>query len=372
MTRTAEKFIKDLLQHTDITINGTHPWDIKVHNEQLYTRIIKQGSLGLGEAYMEKWWDCDRLDMLFDKVLRANLDTNIKPPLNVIFTNTLARIINFQTRKKAREVAHQHYDLGNTLFSLMLDKHKMYSCAYFKNTDNLDVAQEAKLALSCEKLQLKPGMRLLDIGCGWGGLARYAAEKYGVSVVGVTISKEQQAFAKEYCSHLDVDIRLQDYRDIDGTFDRIISIGMFEHVGPLNYAVFMRKAHDLLADSGLFLLHTIGNTASTSLSDPWIRRYIFPNAVIPSVSQIAQAIEPFFVMEDWQNFGAYYDQTLMCWHQHFIQHWDSLQSDFDEKFYRMWVYYLQTCAGTFRARKLQLWQLVLSKGGVNGVYMAPR
>lgn len=372
MKRTAEKIIKDWLQKTDITINGSQPWDIQVHNDQFYTKVLKQGTLGLGEAYMDSWWDCERIDVLFDKALRAGLDTGLQTPFPAAMTNLLARIISFQTRTKAREVAHQHYDLGNDLFTCMLDKRKMYSCGYFKNTENLDEAQEAKLKLSCEKLQLKPGMRLLDIGCGWGGLARYAAENYGVQVVGVTISKEQQTFASEYCKHLDVDIRLQDYRDIEDCFDRIISIGMFEHVGPLNYPVYMRKVHDLLKQEGLFLLHSIGTTTSAPLTDPWFRRYIFPNAVLPLASQIAKTSEPFFVMEDWQNFGAFYDKTLSCWYQNFTTHWPELQSQFDDRFYRMWTYYLLTCAGAFRARKLQLWQTVFSKGGVSGVYMAPR
>lgn len=367
----AKRFAESLLEPIGITINGNQPWDVQVHHEAVYSRVIAQGSLGLGESYMDGWWDCERLDMFFDRILRAKLDTKVKAPARVIATHLLSKIINFQNKRRAK-VGVQHYNTGNLLFEKMLDKNLIYSCGYFKETTALEDAQIAKLELICQKLQLKPGMRLLDIGCGWGGLAKYAAERFGVEAVGVTISEQQHAFAVKRCKNLPIDIRLQDYRDLNETFDRVVSVGMFEHVGHLNYHEFMKTVSRTLTDQGLFLLHTIGLDQTSSLADEWIRKYIFPHGMLPSVSQIATAAEPFFVMEDWQNFGAYYDQTLMAWHQNFINHWDELKSDYDDRFYRMWTYYLLSCAGGFRARSMQLWQVVFSKGVYEGVYLAPR
>lgn len=369
---TAKSIIQDLISPLDITINGNKPWDLQVHNEEFYSRVFRQGALGLGESYMEKWWDCKQLDVLFEKILRARLDTKVKIPFRFLMKQYLAGIINFQSKTKAKEVAEKHYDLGNTLFNAMLDKRMIYSCGYWKDARTLDDAQVAKLDLTCKKLQLKPGMRLLDIGCGWGGLARFAAEKYGVSVVGVTISQQQAEYAREYCKGLPIDIRLQDYRDINEKFDAIVSVGMFEHVGHKNYDTYMKTAHKVLSDEGLFVLHTIGVNESASFANEWTTKYIFPNGMLPSIAQIAKASEELFIVEDWHNFGSYYDNTLMAWNTNFVKNWAELKHLYDETFYRMWTYYLLSCAGSFRARSMQLWQVVLSKNGVAGGYMAPR
>ena len=256
----------------------------------------------------------------------------------------------------------------------MLDKHMIYSCAYWQNAATLDDAQEQKLDLICKKLYLKPGMTLLDIGCGWGGLARYAAQHYGVVVTGITISQEQARYAQERNGGLPITILLKDYRDLTDTFDRVVSVGMFEHVGSKNYTEFMQVVDRCLADDGLFLLHTIGGNSSTESCDPWMNKYIFPNSMLPSMAQISSALENIFVMEDWHNFGPYYDTTLMAWHKNFVDNRESIkqQSHYDERFYRMWRYYLLSCAGLFRAREAQLWQLVLSKKGKVRMYRSIR
>lgn len=369
---TSKSLVFELAKLAGITINGNEPWDIQVHNEKFYDRVIQEASLGLGESYMDKWWDCPRLDIFFEKILRVNLEEKVNIPLQFKVHQMLAKIFNFQSRARAKIVAETHYDLGNELFIAMLDKRMIYSCAYWKEAKNLDQAQEAKLDLICRKLQLKPGLRLLDIGCGWGGLARFAAENYGVSVTGVTISKQQADFAQQYCKGLPIEIRLQDYRDINEVYDRVVSVGMFEHVGHLNYTTFMEVAHKALHDDGLFLLHTIGGNRTSPFGNEWIAKYIFPNGMIPTIPQISKAAENFFVTEDWHNFGADYDTTLMAWHENFIQHWHSLKAKYDERFYRMWTYYLLCCAGSFRARSNQLWQVVFSKKGLMGGYRSPR
>lgn len=368
----ARAIVQNLLKTTDIQLNGNQPWDIQINNDEFFSRIINHGVLGLGESYVEKWWDCQRLDMFFEHVLQAKLDTKVTIPFHFLIKQFLAKILNMQTKKRAKQVGREHYDLGNQLFQSMLDKRMMYSCGYWKTATTLNAAQDEKLELICQKLQLQPGIRLLDIGCGWGGLAAYAAEKYGASVVGVTISKQQYEYAKEKCKNLPIEIRLQDYRDINEQFDRIVSVGMFEHVGHLNYPVFMQTAHRALANNGLFLLHTIGANETNYLANEWIIKYIFPNGMLPSIAQIAKVSEKLFVMEDWHNFGAYYDNTLMAWYDNFNGHWDDLKKIYDDRFYRLWSYYLLSCAGGFRARSMQLWQIIFSKNGIKGGYQAPR
>ena len=364
--------VESLLLQADIRINGDRPHDIKVHHPQLYSRIMQEGSLGLGESYMDGWWDCERLDIFFYKILRAKLDKKLPNNLKNIIRLAIARFRNFQSKKRAWMVGEEHYDLGNDLFSLMLDPYMQYSCAYWKDADHLEQAQEHKLDLICRKLDLKAGMNVLDIGCGWGGLAEYMAKNYHVSVTGITISKEQQKLAQERCKDLDVKILLTDYRDIEDEFDRVVSIGMFEHVGPKNYETYFKIVRRNLKPDGLFLLHTIGSNSTMLNADAWTSKYIFPNGCLPSVENIAHHSSGKFVMEDWHNFGADYDLTLSAWHKRFIEIWPQIESNYSLRFKRMFSYYLNACAGAFRARDLQLWQIVFSPEGRDGGINVPR
>ena len=364
--------VAELLEYAGVTINGPQPYDIKINNHLFFSRVIKEGSLGLGESYMDGWWDCPRLDMLFHRLLVAGVEERVPRHLSDIAYVLTSRLVNRQSRRRAWQVGREHYDLGNDLFELMLDPYMQYSCGYWASANNLEQAQSDKLHLICEKLRLQKGMRLLDIGCGWGGLARFAAEHYGVSVVGVTISAEQQALAQENCSGLPVEIRLQDYRDLNEQFDRIVSVGMFEHVGPKNYATYFEVVANNLVEDGLFLLHSIGSNKTDLNVDKWIDKYIFPNGCLPSILQIAQNSEKQFVMEDWHNFGADYDRTLMAWLTRFNVAWPKLKVHYNERFYRMFTYYLNACAGAFRARDIQLWQVLFSPKGVTGGIRVPR
>ncbi|UYU33487.1 cyclopropane fatty acyl phospholipid synthase [Siccibacter colletis] len=361
------RIVSELLGRAGIEINGSRPGDIRVNNPQFFKRVLQEGSLGLGESYMDGWWDCDRLDLFFTRVLRAGLEKQLPHHFKDTLRILGARVFNLQSRKRAWMVGKEHYDLGNDLFSRMLDPAMQYSCGYWKTADNLVDAQQAKLKLICDKLALEPGMTLLDIGCGWGGLAEYAARHYGVSVHGVTISAEQQKMAQERCQGLDVNIRLQDYRDLDEQFDRIVSVGMFEHVGPKNYATYFEVVDRNLKPDGLFLLHTIGSRTTSNSVDPWINKYIFPNGCLPSVRHIANAAEKHFVMEDWHNFGPDYDKTLMAWYARFQAAWPEIADNYSERFRRMFTYYLNACAGAFRARDIQLWQVVFSRGVEHGL-----
>lgn len=366
------RIVQEMLNRADIEINGSRPFDIRVNNPDFFKRVLQEGSLALGESYMDGWWECDRLDIFFQRVLRAGLENQLPHHLKDTLRIAAARVINLQSKKRAWIVGKEHYDLGNDLFSLMLDPNMQYSCGYWKDATTLEQAQENKLRMICEKLQLAPGMKLLDIGCGWGGLAAYAARHYGVSVSGVTISAEQQKLAQARCEGLDVTILLQDYRDLNEQFDRIVSVGMFEHVGPKNYRTYFDVVHRNLKPDGLFLLHTIGANRTDLSIDPWINKYIFPNGCLPSVKHIAQASEPYFIMEDWHNFGADYDRTLMAWYSRFQAAWPSLAENYSSRFERMFSYYLNACAGAFRARDIQLWQVLFSPNGVEGGIRVPR
>jgi len=366
----------ELLDLAGIRLADKPPCNMCVHDERLYARVFAHGSLGLGEAYMDGWWDSDDLPDLFTRLLRAQIDEELKT-LDTLLAHLKARFINLQRGEHAFEIGKAHYDLGNDLFQAMLGQRLVYSCGYWAQADNLDDAQLAKLDLICRKLRLKPGQRLLDIGCGWGEALKYAAQTYGVKGVGITVSKEQADYARALCDGLPVDIRLEDYRDLHEPFDAIMSIGMFEHVGALNYRNYFEVARRCLRDDGpdgggLFLLHCIGCNAGPSRPDPWIAKYIFPKSMIPAMSQVAEALEGLFVVEDWHNFGADYDRTLSAWQANFDAAWPALSDRYDERFRRMWHYYLGVSTAVFRSRRDQLWQLTLSPRGVPGGYRVPR
>lgn len=360
----AKKCVQDLMSTAGIEFDGRLPSDPQIHDERFYARVLRDKNLGLGESYVEGLWDCDSIDEFICRILKMKIADKVGDSTKYVGHYLMHLLLNCQTKTKSKKVAEQHYDLGNDLYEKMLDKEMIYSCGYWQGAKTLDEAQINKLELACQKLQLEPGMRLLDIGCGWGGMAKYAAQKYGVEVVGVTISKEQKKIADERCAGLPIEIRLQDYRDISEKFDRIVSIGMFEHVGRKNYVPYMKVAGRCLKEDGIFLLHTIGSNVSYVGGDPWICKYIFPHGMLPSIAQIGKAIENVFVMEDWHNFGPDYDRTLMAWHDNFNKNWPQLEEKYGPHFKRMWDYYLLSCAGGFRSRTLQLWQIVLSKNGL--------
>jgi cyclopropane-fatty-acyl-phospholipid synthase len=363
--------VASLLEQAGIAIGGPLPTDIHIHDDRWYARVITHGSLGLGESYMDGWWDCDDLDGMLHRILRARVDEQ-----SGRFDDALlwlkAEMLNLQSGQRVFEVAERHYDLGNDLFQAMLGSRLVYSCGYWAKADTLDSAQEAKLDLVCRKLQLVPGMRVLDIGCGWGETLKFAAERYGIAGVGVTVSTEQANYARDLCRGLPIEIRVQDYREVSESFDRVFSIGMFEHVGVKNYAAYFETVRRCLREDGLTLLHAIGGNTSSNHTDPWITKYIFPNSMIPSAAQISAASESSFVIEDWHIFGSCYDRTLMAWRSNFEAAWRRLSARYEDRFKRMWRYYLSASAATFRARRNQLRQIVMSPNGVPGGYNACR
>jgi cyclopropane-fatty-acyl-phospholipid synthase len=350
--------LENLLASCGIDVGGPNAWDIQVHHEDFYSRVLADGSLGLGESYMDGWWDVRDLDGFIYRLFAGNADEKVKTWRNALAWLT-ATLTNLQRRSRAFQVGERHYDLGNEFYEAMLDSRMMYSCAYWENATTLEEAQEAKLALTLGKLGLRPAQRVLDVGCGWGGALKYAAEKFGITGVGVTVAKEQAAHARRSCESLPIAIRLQDYRDMREKFDHAFSIGMFEHVGVRNYRRYMRVIRRCLHPGGRFLLHTIGGFKSTNHTDPWINRYIFPNSMIPSREQIERAIEGIFTVKGWQSIGGHYERTLLAWRANFERSWSRMATRYDERFRRMWHYYLSASAAAFRAKKLDVWQVLL-------------
>ena len=367
-TGEAESIVRELFGLADIEMNGTRPGDIQVKDNRFYERVLRDASVGVGESYMEEWWETDALDVTIEKIMRGNLKQKIAGSWRMRALTVKALMLNLQAKSRSQASVAAHYDIGNDLYSRMLDGRMAYTCAYWRDAKTLEEAQEAKFDLVAKKVGLAPGMRVLDLGCGWGGMASWAAEKYGCSVVGVTLSKDQVQLGNEMWGpngkKLDVELRLCDYRDVQGKFDRVVSIGMMEHVGPKNHRDMMKVINERLVDDGVALVHTIANNKSLRHGTPFIEKYIFPNAVAPSLSQLGRAIEGMFVLEDLHNIGPDYDPTLMAWWANFDRTYSEISHRYDRKFYLMWKFYLLAAAGASRSRDGQLYQLVLTKTGL--------
>ncbi len=369
----------ELLRSADIRVDGDRPWDIQVHNEGFYTRVVRELTVGLGESYMDGWWDCENLDQFFYHILSSHLDEKVKRNPSIIFSHVLGRLVNIQSKVRLKKGIAETYDKGIDLYMSFLDPYNQYTCGYFKDTDDLAKAQELKLDLICRKLSISRQDHVLDIGCGWGGFAKFASGRIGCKVTGISISRQQLEYARKFCSGHDVELLEMDYRDLmqeqfRSKFDKIVVVGMIEHIGYKNYRRLMKAISHCLKPEGLFLLHTIGSNVSTTSTETnlWLTKYIFPHGMTPSMKQISAASENIFIIEDVQNFGKYYDPTLMAWADNFEKNWESIKSLYDERFRRMWRYYLLSCAGAMRARHDQLWQVVFTKKGAEKMYHSVR
>lgn len=366
--------IADICTKADVKFNGSRPWDIRVNDNRTFSRVLKHGTLGLGESYMDGWWDCDAPDDMLSRLATLQADAKISNYLNpgIVLHVLRSRFTNMQSARRAFQVGEEHYDIGNDVFAAMLDPRMIYSCGYWEYANSLSQAQEDKLHMICRKLELTRGDRLLDIGCSWGGLAAFAAEHYGAEVTGVTISREQKALADTRCAGLPVDIQLADYRSLTGTYDKIVSVGMFEHVGHKNYATFFKTVRQLIRPQGLFLLHSIGKTPPATEPDRWFDKYIFPNGYIPAPGEITNSLGAIMEIEDWHNFGHDYDLTLQGWRDNFDRAWPQLAAKYGPRFGRMMQYYLAASMANFRSGRGKLWQLVLTPTGRGRAYRSVR
>jgi cyclopropane-fatty-acyl-phospholipid synthase len=356
----SEIVARRLLAAAGVVVGGPNPWDVHVNDDRVWDRVIRDRELGLGESYMEGWWDTPALDQFLAKIMLADLKDEIRLGPELLKIIVKSRFTNRHSKEAAAENASAHYDIGNDLYERMLDDRMIYSCGYWANTTSLAEAQRAKLDLVCRKLQFEEGMTVLDIGCGWGGFSKFAAEEYGVIVTGISPAIEQVKLARQRTAGLSVTIEQADYRSVQGVFDRIVSIGMFEHVGPEHYKTFFEQCDRLLASDGAMLHHTIGSNSSKKDFDAWMDRYIFPGGRLPSLGQMATAAEPGFTIEDVHNLGSDYDTTLQAWAANIDSAWDDLPA-YDETFKRMWHYYLMASMAGFRIRNTQLWQIVFRR-----------
>ena len=356
-----QRIVEWYLGRAGVLINGRRQGDIRIHDPVVYRRLLWEQSIGLGESYMDGHWDCDRLDLLFERVFAAGLSAEGHRPLRFLKLLQNA-IVNLQSMARATEVCEKHYDLGNDLYQKMLDPQMVYTCGYWKKAETLEQAQFDKMDMICKKLNLKPGQTLLDIGCGFGSFLKHAATHYGVRGVGITLSRQQYDYAISNCVGLPIEIRFQDYRNLPlgEKYDRIASVGMFEAVGYKNFRNYMEIARRSLKDDGAFLLHTIGTGWTRYPVGHWVDKYIFPNGYSPSMSQISKSVEKLFMIQDVQDFGPDYSKTLMAWHSNFEAHWPELQPQYGDRFKRMWDFYLLSFAGGFRARHWQLFQVLLT------------
>lgn len=377
-----EQTVRTLFEGADIQVNGNRPWDIHVSNVRFYDRLLAQGTLGAGEAYIEGWWDCDALDEFFIRIFNTDVVAQVKHNWVLMRHVLRAKLLNLQTRHRSPAVARRHYDLSNAFYELMLGETMAYTCAYWKDADSLNSAQRAKYDLVCRKLKLQEGESVLELGCGWGGFAKYAAEHYGCRVTAVNISEQQIKYARDFCDGLPVDLHHCDYRDhatynpSGQRYNKAVSIGMAEHVGPKNYPTWLETVHRQLDKDGLFLIHTIGSDRSQTACDPFTDKYLFPGSVLPSVKQLGAASEKLFVWEDLHNIGLYYYDTAREWHKNCADHWDTIQAldpvQFNQAFYRMWTFYLKAAMGMAHSKEAQLWQVVLSKKGSMRLYEGER
>ena len=359
----SEQIVLEQLAAADVRVDGSRPSDLLVHDPAFYTRLLRDGVLGFGEAYMDGQWDCEALDELTVKLIKAKLVRKYRNTWGNLLHVLKARVLNLQSPLRVFQVGERHYDIGNDLYQAMLDRRLVYTCAYWKDAETLDAAQEAKLDLVCRKANLQPGMKVLDLGCGWGCFAKYAAEKYGVEATGLTVSRAQVELGRQLCQGLPVELRLQDYREASGTYDAVVSIGIMEHVGNKNYRTYMEVANRCLKEDGVAVVHTIGGNQEGKDLNAWYDKYIFPNGVVPSLSQLTRAAEGLFVIEDVHNIGPHYDPTLMAWYENFERAWPKLRAVYGDRFYRMWRFYLLTSAASFRARYQQLFQIVMTRYG---------
>jgi len=371
--RRTETLITAGLTRAGVTVNGPNPWDIRVLDNRLFRRVVGTRELGFGDSYVEGWWECDRIDELVTRILRTGIKRILPPGISGLTLAARSVITNTQGSERAGDNATAHYGQHDALLRLILGEPLVYSCADWRDATDLADAQHAKIDRLASKLQLRPGMRVLDIGCGWGATADYLSTRHGVIVVGITPVAAQATHAARHHRHSDVSFVTTDFSNFTSPkpFDRIYSVGMVEHVGPKNLKPFFRHCQDLLVDDGIMFHQTIGRRTPRASTDAWIDRRIFPGGAIPSVQQLSRAWSAGWVLEDFENLGPDYDRTLMAWLGLLEGKKDQVLDQFGEEMYRTFRFYFQYCAGAFRARELQLWQLVLTKHPAPYQYRRP-
>ena len=377
----AEKFVRDLFSQVEIEVNGSNPWDPQVHNPAAYNMMVSRGSVGLGETYMHGYWDCEQLDQFFARVTSVDLRKLIPVNFPTVSLAVGAYLKNRQLPKAAWEVGRMHYDLPDEVWEATLDSAMTGSCAYYRNpTDTLEEAQLNKCRMTLDKVGLKSGHSLLDIGVGWAAFSGLAAQEYGAHPIGITVSEGQKAYIhKRYGEAIDVRVNPWQETELREPVDCIVSAEMFEHVGSDNYRSFFEFCRRSIKEDGLMNLHTIVRHTPSKHIDPWMDKYIYPGGCIPTLGQITTAVHGLFHVVDVHDIGGHYPATLRAWMDNFRRNWDSVKSlgsarlGMDpEVFCRMWLYHYMASAGGFMSSRISVHQIVLSPNGVPGRYQSIR
>ncbi|MGB4076280.1 MAG: cyclopropane fatty acyl phospholipid synthase [Minisyncoccia bacterium] len=373
--------LQSLLDSQDIgvSLDGNNSWDPRIRNERFYERVLREGRLGAAESYMDGRWECSNLPELFYRLLSSGFDQKLYELPALRFLESLRRfgmgLWNRQTKERSLAVGEVHYD-DRVFQTAALGDRMVASCAYYdRGASTLDEAQDHKMALICEKLYLEDGHRLLDIGCGWGTLMHYAESTRALRAIGLTISRDQQEYARKRYPEKNLEFLLEDYRDFKasaGSFERVVSVGMLEHVGKKNYPTYFNRVRHFLAEDGLFLLHSIVGRQRENGTDPFIDKYIFPNGELPTMAEILESVEGTFVVEDLHNLGTNYEWTLRAWRENLQLRWSDIVAAHGMRTARMYEYYLAISEAAFRSRTLNVVQIVLSPRGKRGGYRSIR
>jgi len=359
--RATRRAVEQVFEGAGVRCNGSRLFDPQILDDRFYTACATRGTLGFGESYVANWWACDDLEELAYRltVSRINQVGRFAPLLAMSYLVSLLR--NNQTLERSRRVADRHYNIGNDLFFSFLGRYRNYSCALFEGTESLDAAQKAKMERICELLELSERDHLLDVGGGWGHLARHAALQHGCTVTSINIADEQITYAREMCAGLPVDVRKCDYRQLTGRYTKAAVVAMFTHVGSKNHRTFFECIHRCLPEGSRLVMETVGSSHSNVTLEPWTERHIFPGGVVPSLRQIDHAASGLFVRGYTREFGSHYVLTLRAWYDNLMAAWPELSTRYSESTLRTFEYFFLTVAGTFRAGRLKHWHLVMSK-----------
>lgn len=367
----SEGLVRSILESAGIQANGTETWDPRINDQRFWNRVAMDGMLGLGDSYVDRWWDSDDIPEFFNRAIRGRLLVWTSRSHHAILKRIRDWAFNPQNPRRAVANVKAHYTERDELVLGMLGPWNAYSCAFFEDPEHpaegLAVAEARKLELICRKLSLNSSDRFLDIGCGWGSLLGYAQKHYGVKGDGITPAPNQAAFVSRTYG---LTVYERDYRRIDTHYDRIASVGMYEHVGPKNARTYMETVNRSLNKNGLFLLHFFGRpSADIPLLDTWTDRYIFPGAYLPTSAETHAAAEGLLEIVHQDEWGRHYDPTLCAWERNFEEY--AVREGLKERnqaLYRMWRYYLLSAAGAFRSGDIALWQMVFKKRGSRRVY----
>lgn len=349
-----------LLREANIEPNGASPWDPQIKDERFYRTVLLRGSVGLGDAYLNGWWECADISGFILRIIKSGIHLRV-PRVDIFLRRLRFGLIDAQNRIRSKRVAELHYDEDPYIFEVMLGSTNSYTCARWKGVITLDAAQQQKMDLLCKKAGLSSGMTVLDIGSGWGGFLAYAAERYQVRGIGLTISKTQLDYARKRYGNLPVEFRLQDYRDFVGGVDAVVSICVIEHVGSDHYREYFQKVRETLTrEDGFFAMQCILACDTQARMDPWTEKHIFPNGILPTLERIENAVEGILHIVDREFFRDDYVRTFSAWYENLVRNKNAIIARCGVRYFRKYEYYLCLYIAGFGSGRIDVGQFVLS------------